>query len=53
VTAAGSQLAAISEPSPAPGARELFPETLADKPSGAFPCFLCFLFFVFFVPQAG
>jgi hypothetical protein len=28
---------------PAPGARELFPDILADLPSGAF---LCFLFFV-------
>jgi hypothetical protein len=47
VTAAGFQTAVISEPPPAPGARELFPETLADKPSDAFPCFLCF------VPRAG
>jgi ubiquinone/menaquinone biosynthesis C-methylase UbiE len=42
-TAAGFRIAVISEPPPAPGARELFPEALADKPSGAF---LCFLFFV-------
>ncbi|MDP9850297.1 class I SAM-dependent methyltransferase [Streptosporangium lutulentum] len=42
-TAAGFRIAVISEPSPAPGARELFPEIFAGKPSGAF---LCFLFFV-------
>jgi SAM-dependent methyltransferase len=42
-TAAGFRIAAISEPPPAPGARELFPGDLADTPSGAF---LCFLFFV-------
>ena len=35
--------AVISEPFPAPGARELFPDVLAKFPSGAF---LCFLFFV-------
>jgi SAM-dependent methyltransferase len=46
-TAAGFRIAVISEPHPAPGARELFPDTLADKPSGAFLCFL------FFVLQAG
>jgi SAM-dependent methyltransferase len=42
-TAAGFRIAVISEPSPALGARELFPDVLADKPSGTF---LCFLFFV-------
>jgi SAM-dependent methyltransferase len=42
-TAAGFKVAVISEPHPAPGARELFPDAFADKPSGAF---LCFLFFV-------
>ena len=42
-TAAGFQIAVISEPSPAPGARELFPDILADTTSGSF---LCFLFFV-------
>ena len=42
-TAAGFRIAVISEPPPAPGARELFPGRLADTPSGAF---LCFLFFV-------
>ena len=42
-TAAGFRIAVISEPPPAPGARELFPDRLADTPSGAF---LCFLFFV-------
>jgi SAM-dependent methyltransferase len=46
-TAAGFRIAVISEPSPAPGARELFPDILADLPSGAFLCFL------FFVLQAG
>ena len=45
-TAAGFRIAVISEPPPAPGARELFPEILADVPSA----FLCFLFFVL---QAG
>jgi SAM-dependent methyltransferase len=42
-TEAGFRIAVISEPSPAPGARELFPDVLARFPSGAF---LCFLFFV-------
>jgi SAM-dependent methyltransferase len=41
-TAAGFRIAVISEPPPAPGARELFPEILSDIPSA----FLCFLFFV-------
>ncbi|HEY2701685.1 MAG TPA: class I SAM-dependent methyltransferase [Pseudonocardiaceae bacterium] len=41
-TAAGFRTAVISEPHPAPEARELFPE-LAKSPSGAF---LSFLFFV-------
>ena len=45
-TTAGFRIAVISEPPPAPGARELFPEILADVPSA----FLCFLFFVL---QAG
>ena len=45
-TAAGFRIAVISEPPPAPGARELFPDVLADMPSG----FLCFIFFVL---QAG
>jgi len=40
-TAAGFRIAVISEPSPAPGARELFPAELEAKPR-----FLCFLFFV-------
>jgi SAM-dependent methyltransferase len=40
-TAAGFRIAVISEPEPAPAARELFPEDLAAKPR-----FLCFLFFV-------
>ena len=44
-TAAGFRIAVISEPPPAPAARELFPEEMADKPR-----FLCFLFFVL---QAG
>jgi SAM-dependent methyltransferase len=42
-TAAAFRIAVISEPPPAPGARKLFPDDLADTPSGAF---LCFLFFV-------
>ena len=42
-TAAGFRIDVISEPAPAPGARERFPEVFADKPSGKF---LCFLFFV-------
>jgi SAM-dependent methyltransferase len=42
-SAAGFRIAVISEPSPAPGARELFPEDFADLRSGSF---LCFLFFV-------
>nr|WP_231591341.1 hypothetical protein [Saccharothrix sp. ST-888] len=43
-TTAGFRIAVISEPSPAPGARELFPDEIpADRGSGAF---LCFLFFV-------
>jgi hypothetical protein len=40
-TTAGFRLAVISEPHPAPGARERFPDELADKSA-----FLCFLFFV-------
>ena len=40
---AGFRIAVISEPSPAPGARELFPDDLAKFPPGAF---LCFLFFI-------
>jgi SAM-dependent methyltransferase len=43
-TAAGFRIAVISEPSPAPGARERFPDELAKFPSGG--SFLCFLFFV-------
>ena len=39
------RIAVISEPEPAPEARELFPDELAAKPR-----FLCFLFFVL---QAG
>lgn len=42
-TAAGFRIAVISEPSPAAGARELFPDFFANLPSGTF---LCFLFFV-------
>jgi SAM-dependent methyltransferase len=40
-TAAGFRITVISEPEPAPAARELFPDDLATKPR-----FLCFLFFV-------
>ena len=42
-TAAGFRISVISEPRPAPAARERFPEAFADMPTGAF---LCFLFFV-------
>ncbi|MBB5804320.1 ubiquinone/menaquinone biosynthesis C-methylase UbiE [Saccharothrix ecbatanensis] len=42
-TAAGFRTAVISEPPPAPEARELFPDEMARFPSGAF---LGFLFFV-------
>jgi SAM-dependent methyltransferase len=44
-TGAGFRIAVISEPAPAPAARELFPDDIAAKPR-----FLCFLFFVL---QAG
>jgi SAM-dependent methyltransferase len=44
-TAAGFRITAISEPAPAPAARELFPDEIAASPR-----FLCFLFFVL---QAG
>ena len=40
-TAAGFRVTVISEPAPAPAARELFPDDIAAKPR-----FLCFLFFV-------
>ncbi|MBM7774589.1 ubiquinone/menaquinone biosynthesis C-methylase UbiE [Actinokineospora baliensis] len=40
-TAAGFRTAVISEPHPAPGARELFPDDLADRQA-----FISFLFFV-------
>jgi SAM-dependent methyltransferase len=40
-TAAGFRTAVISEPHPAPGARERFPDDLGDRQA-----FLCFLFFV-------
>jgi len=43
-TAAGFRIAVISEPPPAPDTpRELLPAKIAERPSGAF---LCFLFFV-------
>ncbi|GAA3069355.1 class I SAM-dependent methyltransferase [Streptosporangium carneum] len=41
-TAAGFRIAVISEPHPAPGAHELFPDVLKEADS----TFLCFLFFV-------
>jgi SAM-dependent methyltransferase len=44
-TAAGFRIAVISEPEPAPAARELFPDQLAATPR--------FLAFLFFVLQAG
>ncbi|EHR61249.1 class I SAM-dependent methyltransferase [Saccharomonospora cyanea] len=40
-SAAGFRTAVVSEPLPAPGAHERFPDELAAKPA-----FLCFLFFV-------
>ena len=40
-TTAGLRICVISEPQPAPAARELFPDEIAAKPR-----FLCFLFFV-------
>jgi hypothetical protein len=46
-TAAGFRIAVISEPPPAPGAADRFPELMAGLPSGAFLCF------IFFVLQAG
>jgi SAM-dependent methyltransferase len=42
-TAAGFRIAVISEPPPAAGAREVFPDVFADDSRTAF---LCFLFFV-------
>lgn len=41
--AAGFRITTISEPPPAPGARELFPEVFENRESGEF---LCFLFLV-------
>jgi hypothetical protein len=46
-TTAGFRVSVISEPPPAPGARELFPTQIPDTPSGAFVGFL------FFVLDAG
>jgi SAM-dependent methyltransferase len=46
-TAAGFRTAVLSEPRPAPEARELFPEEMEKFPSGAF------LSFLFFVLEAG
>src|SRR5215469_440562 len=45
LTAAGFRMTVISEPEPAPAARELFPDQLAATPR--------FLAFLFFVLQAG
>ena len=42
-TTAGFRITVVSEPPPAPEARELFPESFADRSSESF---LCFLFFV-------
>ena len=44
---AGFRISVISEPPPAPGARDLFPTQVPDTPSGAF------LSFLFFVLDAG
>jgi SAM-dependent methyltransferase len=49
-SAAGFRIAVISEPPPAPGAREKFPEVFAEVRSGSF---LCFLFFVLEAEQAA
>jgi SAM-dependent methyltransferase len=46
-TTAGFRISVISEPPPAPGARDLFPTQVPDTPSGAFISFL------FFVLDAG
>lgn len=46
-TAAGFRIAVISEPPPAPEARELFPEVFVRRASGEF---VCFLFFVLEAP---
>ncbi|TDE58201.1 SAM-dependent methyltransferase [Nonomuraea mesophila] len=46
-TGAGFHITGIDEPSPAPEARELYPDVFADRPSGTFVCFL------FFALQAG
>ena len=42
-TAAGFRIAVVSEPPPAPGAREAFPEVFAKRASGEFVCFLFFV----------
>ncbi|MCC5474541.1 class I SAM-dependent methyltransferase [Streptomyces barringtoniae] len=42
-TAAGFRINVISEPFPAPGARELFPDIFVNEPSRAFVCFLFFV----------
>lgn len=47
-TTAGFRVSVISEPYPAEGAREKFPEEFGDKEA-----FLCFLFFVLEVPEAA
>lgn len=46
-TAAGFRIAVISEPPPAPGTRERFPDVFTDPSHTAF---LCFLFFVLEAP---
>ncbi len=51
-TAAGFQIAVISEPPPAPGARERFPEVF-EEVFGDLPSATAFLCFLFFVLQAG
>jgi hypothetical protein len=38
---------------PAPGARELFPDILADLPLGAFLCFLFFVLEAVYMPRAA
>ncbi|WP_432747771.1 methyltransferase domain-containing protein [Streptomyces sp. JH002] len=42
-TAAGFRIDVLSEPAPAPGARERFPEIFEQRESGRFACFLFFV----------
>ncbi|WP_252443311.1 hypothetical protein [Pseudonocardia humida] len=42
-TGGGSGSLPISDPPPAPSARELLPDVFEKRASGAFPCFLFFV----------